>query len=195
MVAPCAGPARAFNLPLKHGAIEGVLEVPRAQCRHCLDDFQPAEVGCVAHRRSPVSAPDWNVQQLRMRFDKPDCGIAIISADCRAQCPDNRVRFDPLLQCGPVGETILAGNHQLSIAKTKRSGGYGRIVGLCKSWMSIAYSFERVGLAVAPLVEKFARFALWNIEMRPLRQAPRYCSHNPSSQYARGPRSSGRKSG
>jgi hypothetical protein len=62
--------------------------------------------------------------------------------------------------------------------------------------MALAYSLERLAIAIAPLIEKFTRLALWNIEMGPLRQAPGYCGHNLSSpECARGPLTSGRKSG
>lgn len=49
-------PARASDLPLKQRAIEGVLKISGSQSSQRLDDFQPAEVRCVAHRWAPVSA-------------------------------------------------------------------------------------------------------------------------------------------
>ena len=79
-------PARALDPPLKQGAVEGVLEISRAQRRHGLDDFQPAEVGRVAHRRSPVSADDGEMQQFGAHLNRPYSGVPIIRADCRFQC-------------------------------------------------------------------------------------------------------------
>ena len=116
-------PARAFDPSLKQRAIEGVLEIPSAQQRHGLDDFQPAEVGRVAHRRSPVSADQRDMQQLRARLNQPHCAVAIIGADCSDQCLGQRVCVDALLQLGPVREAILASDHELSIAKTKGTSG------------------------------------------------------------------------
>jgi hypothetical protein len=43
-------PARALDPSLKESTVKGVLEISRAQRRHCLDDFHPSEVGRVAHR-------------------------------------------------------------------------------------------------------------------------------------------------
>jgi hypothetical protein len=44
-----------------------------------------------------------------------------------------------------------------------------------------ADAIERVAIAVAPEVEELARFALRNVEMRPLGQTAGYGSHNLSS--------------
>ena len=79
-------PARALDLPLKQGAIKGVLEVSCAQRRHSPDDFQPPEVGRVAHRRSPVSADDGEMQQFGAHLNQPYSGVPIIRADGCFQC-------------------------------------------------------------------------------------------------------------
>ena len=78
-------PSRALDPPLKQGAVEGVLEITCAQRRHGLDDFQPSEVGRVAHRRAPVSADDGEMQQFGAHLNQPYSGIPIIRADCGLQ--------------------------------------------------------------------------------------------------------------
>lgn len=71
-------PARAFQFSLEQRAIERMLMVPRAQRRNCLDHLQPAQVRRVAHRWTPIAAPQRNVQQVRMRPQQPHRGLAVI---------------------------------------------------------------------------------------------------------------------
>ena len=78
-------PSRALDPPLKQGTIEGVLKITCAQRRHGLDDFQPSEVGRVAHRWPPVSADEGKIQQFGAHLNQPYSGIPIIRADCRLQ--------------------------------------------------------------------------------------------------------------
>jgi hypothetical protein len=96
-----------------------VLEISGTQRCHRLHDFQPAEVGRVAHRRSPVSAPDGEMQQLGAHFNQPHSGVPIVRADCRFQCVRGRIGGDPLLQFGTVSETILSGDDELSVTEAK----------------------------------------------------------------------------
>src|SRR5436309_2968146 len=112
-------PSRALDPPLKQGTVEGVLEITCAQLRHGLDDFQPSEVGRVAHGRAPVSADDGNMQQFGAHLNKPYSCIPIIRADCRFQRFSQRIGGNPLLQFGPMSETILKRDDELSVAESK----------------------------------------------------------------------------
>src|SRR5215471_619802 len=177
-------PACAIDPSLEHRAIESVLEILRAQRRHGFDDFKPAEIGRVAHGRSPVAVMYRDVQKLGIGLDKLDCRVAIVSADCSFQCVRRRIRLDSLLQYVPVAEGVFACDDQLSIVQSKGSCGECRIVGLGKSRMAVPYSLKCLAIALTPQVEKFACFALWDVKMGPLRQPPGYCSHNLSSSNA-----------
>jgi hypothetical protein len=59
------------------------------------------------------------MQQFGVRLNQPYSGVPIIRADCRFQCLRQRVGGYPLLQFGPVGESILAPDDELSVAETK----------------------------------------------------------------------------
>src|SRR5690348_6133300 len=69
-------PTRALDLPLKHGAIESVLIIPRAECGTGLNDLKPSKIGGVAHRRSPVPTPHRQMQHLRVCAQNCDYSIA-----------------------------------------------------------------------------------------------------------------------
>ena len=58
-------PFGTFKLTLEHGTVESMLKVAGSKLSEGFDDFEPAEVGGMAHRRTPIAAPKWNVQQLR----------------------------------------------------------------------------------------------------------------------------------
>ena len=57
-------PFGTFELSLEHCAIEGMVKIARSELGYGFDDFEPAEVGGMAHRRTPIAAPDRNVKQL-----------------------------------------------------------------------------------------------------------------------------------
>lgn len=109
------------------------------------------------------------MHQLRVRLDQPDHAVAIVCTNRRGQGLSKRVCFNALLQLGPMGEAIFASDDKLSIAKTKGTSYESRIVRLRKPWMPATYAIERVALTFTPLVEKFPRLALWDIEVRLLR--------------------------
>ena len=168
--APCSCNHRAHAICLQYGAVEGVLKIPRAECSDNLNNFESAEIGGVAHRRSPVAAPHWKMQQLGFSPQNFHDGIAIIGANRMLQFVRRSTRGDPMLERGPIRKTVFARDDELRVAQSK---GRRRNVGIIRCvefWMSPTNPVERIGLGGAPLLQQVARLAFGNIEMGPLRQ-------------------------
>lgn len=74
-------PARALDLSLQDGAIECVLMIACSEFGTGLNDFEPAQIGCVAHGRTPVPAPDGQMQHFGCRAQNPDHRGAVGGTD------------------------------------------------------------------------------------------------------------------
>jgi len=99
----------AENLPfseINRSAVEGVLEIPRSELGDSLDDFEPAEIGSVAHRRSPVAAPHRKMQHLRVGPQNFNDGVAIIGANRAFQFVRCSTCGDAMLERGPIHKSV-----------------------------------------------------------------------------------------
>ena len=136
--APCSCNHRAHAICLQYGAVEGVLKIPRAECSDSLNDFESAEIGSVAHWRSPVAAPHWKMQQLGFSPQNFHDGIAIIGANRMLQFVRRSTRGDPMLERGPIGKTVFARNDELRVAQSKGRRSNRGIIRCVEFWMSPA---------------------------------------------------------
>ena len=160
-------PAGALDLALQERAIEGVLDVLPTELGGDLDARETTEVGGVAHRRTPVAAADGEVQQRRVVVQEPTQRGVIVGADGGVDRTGVRVQFDPLLQRGPVRETVFAGEDELGVGEAERGRGEGGVVRLGVLRMPAADAIERGGIGGAPRAQQFARFAFGDIEKGP----------------------------
>ena len=151
--APCSCNHRAHAICLQYGAVEGVLKIPRAECSDSLNNFESAEIGGVAHRRSPVAAPHWKMQQLRLGSQKFHNGVAITGVDRVLQRGGGSVCRDALLQRGPIRKTVFARNDELRVAQSKGCRSNRGIIRCVEFWMSPTNPVERIGLGGAPLLQ------------------------------------------
>ena len=130
-----------------------MLKIPRSELGDSLDDFEPAEIGSVAHRRSPVAAPHRKMQHLRVGPQNFNDGVAIIGANRAFQFVRCSTCADAMLERGPIRKTVFAGDDELRVAQSKgrrRNRGIIRCVEFC---MSPANPVERIGLGGAPLLQ------------------------------------------
>src|SRR5688572_4410230 len=71
-------PARTLDAPLQQRAIKRMLVITRTERGDRLNDFEPSQIGGVAHGRTPVAAPQRYVQQLRLCAQDSHDGIALV---------------------------------------------------------------------------------------------------------------------
>jgi len=111
------------------------------------------------------------VQQFRPPPDKASRAIAVIRSNRGGQRRRGGVCRYAFLQRGPVAKAVFASDDQLRVGKPKRRRCDPRIVSISKFWMPATNAIECFSVAFTPSVQQLAGFALWNIEMRPFRQA------------------------
>ena len=163
-------PSGARDLTLQYGAVEGMLNIPRAECSDSLNDFESAEVRGMAHRRAPVAAPHRKMQHLRFGPQNLHDRVAIVRANRLLQFVRRGTRGDAMLERGPIRKTVFARDDELCVAQARRRRRDGG-VSLCGEFrMATADPLQCVRFALAPLFEEFARLPLWDIEMGPLGQ-------------------------
>jgi hypothetical protein len=101
---------------LKYGAIERVLMVAGAQFGARLNNFDPSEIGSVAHGRAPVSAQYREVQHLGVLAQSRSDRGAVIGPDRVAQSGGCRMRANARFEHCPCGETVFARDDELRVA-------------------------------------------------------------------------------
>src|SRR5262249_11815320 len=158
-------PLCGFDLTLEQGTVEGALEIPPSKFGDRFDDFQPAEIGGVAHGRAPITAPDRHMEQLRIFAEHPNDRVTVIGVNGSLQEVCERVRINALLQFRPVGKAVFASDHQLSVAQPESCRAECLIVLVAESRMLPANSVECFGVCRAPFFEEFARLTFGNVEM------------------------------
>ena len=144
-------PAGGFEFALEEGAVEGVLKIAGAESGDGFDDLEAAEVGGVAHGRTPVAAPEGDVEHVGMGAEETNGGFAVVVMNCVEERAYDGVALNAGFEFGPIFEAVLARDDELGVVEEELGFRDGCWVGVVKARVAAGDAIERVWILCAKI--------------------------------------------